>query len=115
MPEYHREGDRAVLDPDIAGFFDNIPHRVVMAALAAEVPDGNILRLVEKFLTAGGPTCGRCPENGVFKPTTVGTRVPTAGWSGGVISPLLANIVLNRLDWRLTNEASALRGTPMTL
>ena len=93
--QYHREGDRAVLDADIAGFFDNIPHRVIMAAVAAEVSDGNILRLVEKFLTAGGPTCGRCPENGVFKPTTVGTP------QGGVISPLLANIVRNRLDWRL--------------
>ena len=93
--QYHREGDRVVLDADIAGFFDNIPHRVIMAALAAEVSDGNILRLVEKFLTAGGPTYGRCPENGIFKPTTVGTP------QGGVISPLLANIVLNRLDWRL--------------
>ena len=34
-------------------------------------------------------------ENGVFKPTTIGTP------QGGVISPLLANIVLNQLDWRL--------------
>jgi len=87
--QYHEEGDRVVLDADIAGFFDNIPHRVIMAAVAAEVSDGNILRLVEKFLTAG------VMENGVFKPTTVGTP------QGGVVSPLLANIVLNRLDWRL--------------
>jgi len=87
--QYHREGDRVVLDADIAGFFDNIPHRVIMAAVAAEVSDGNILRLVEKFLTAG------VMENGVFKPTTVGTP------QGGVVSPLLANIVLNRLDWQL--------------
>ena len=34
-------------------------------------------------------------ENGVFKPTTIGTP------QGGVVSPLLANIVLNKLDWRL--------------
>ena len=34
-------------------------------------------------------------DNGVFKPTTIGTP------QGGVISPLLANIVLNKLDWRL--------------
>ena len=34
-------------------------------------------------------------EDGVFKPTTIGTP------QGGVISPLLANIVLNRLDWQL--------------
>lgn len=88
---FHGEGDEVVLDADIAGFFDNIPHSVIMAAVAAEVADGNILHLVEKFLTAG------VMENGVFKPTTVGTP------QGGVISPLLANIVLNRLDWTLAN------------
>ena len=55
----------------------------------AEVADGNILRLVEKFLRAG------VMENGVFKPTTVGTP------QGGPLSPLLANAVLNHLDWQL--------------
>jgi group II intron reverse transcriptase/maturase len=87
--ELHGQGYRVVLDADIQGFFDQIPHKVIMVAVAAEVADGNILRLVEKFLTAG------VMENGVFKPTTVGTP------QGGVISPLLANIVLNHLDWRL--------------
>ena len=86
---YHREGHLFVLDADIAGFFDNIPHRVIMHAVAAEVSDGTILEIVEGFLTAG------VMEDGVFKPTTVGTP------QGGVISPLLANIVLNRLDWQL--------------
>jgi group II intron reverse transcriptase/maturase len=87
--ELHGQGYRVVLDADIQGFFDQIPHPVIMAAVATEVADGNILRLVEKFLTAG------VMENGVFKPTTVGTP------QGGVVSPLLANIVLNHLDWRL--------------
>ena len=86
---YHKQGDRVTLDADISGFFDNIPHRVIMEAVAHEVADGNILRLVEKFLRAG------VMENGVFKPTTVGTP------QGGVVSPLLANITLNHLDWRL--------------
>lgn len=87
--EFHREGYRVVLDADIKGFFDNIPHRVIMEAVAAEVADGNILDLVEGFLTAG------VMEDGVFKPTTIGTP------QGGVVSPLLANIVLNHLDWQL--------------
>ena len=87
--EYHRDGHLFVLDADIAGFFDNIPHRVIMDAVAAEVSDGTILKIVEGFLTAG------VMQDGVFKPTTVGTP------QGGVISPLLANIVLNRLDWQL--------------
>ena len=86
---FHGEGDRVTLDADISGFFDNIPHKLIVGAVAAEVSDGNILRLIEKFLAAG------VMEGGVFKPTTIGTP------QGGVISPLLANIVLNELDWRL--------------
>ena len=85
----HQQGFRVTLDADIAGFFDNIPHKLIVGAVAEEVADGNILRLLEKFLAAG------VMENGVFKPTTIGTP------QGGVISPLLANIVLNKLDWRL--------------
>jgi group II intron reverse transcriptase/maturase len=87
--ELHGQGYKVVLDADIKGFFDNIPHHVIMEAVAAEVADGNILRLVEKFLRAG------VMENGLFKPTTIGTP------QGGVISPLISNIVLNHLDWQL--------------
>ncbi len=85
----HEQGFEFVLDADIQGFFDNLPHQVIMQAVAAEVADGNILDLIEKFLGAG------VMENGVFKPTSIGTP------QGGVISPLLANIVLNHLDWHL--------------
>ena len=87
--QLHAAGYRVVLDADIRGFFDNLLHAVIMEAVAAQVADGNILRLIEKFLHCG------VMEEGVFKPTTVGTP------QGGVISPLLANIVLNHLDWRL--------------
>ena len=85
----HRNGLRVVLDADISGFFDNLRHDVIMIAVAEEVADGNILRLVEKFLKSGVMVYG------VFKPTSIGTP------QGGVISPLLANIVLNYLDWQL--------------
>lgn len=78
-----------MLDADIKGFFDNIPHGVIMRGLSNVVADGNILRLVERFLRAG------VMEDGVFHPTTVGTP------QGGVVSPLLANIALNFLDWEL--------------
>jgi group II intron reverse transcriptase/maturase len=87
--ETWREGHGYVFDADIQGFFDNIPHSVIMTGLAAEVADGNILRLVERFLRAG------VMEDGKFQPTRQGTP------QGGVISPLLANIALNSLDWRL--------------
>jgi len=89
--ELQRHGYTHVLDADIKGFFDNIPHTVIMAGLAAEVADGNILDIVERFLKAG------VMEEGGFRPTTVGTP------QGGVISPLLANIALNSLDWQLHN------------
>jgi group II intron reverse transcriptase/maturase len=85
----HQDGFQFVLDADIKGFFDNLSHSVIMQAVAAKVADGNVLRLVQKFLTSG------VMENGVFKPTTIGTP------QGGVISPLLANIVLDSLDWQL--------------
>jgi RNA-directed DNA polymerase len=87
--KYHGEGYRVILEADIVGCFDNLPQALIKEAVAAQVADGNILNLVEKFLRAG------VMENGVFKPTTVGTP------QGGVASPLLANIVLNHLDWQL--------------
>jgi RNA-directed DNA polymerase len=87
--DLRRQGHTQVLDADIQGFFDNLPFQVIMAGVVAEVADGNILRLVERFLRAG------VMEDGVFRPTTVGTP------QGGVISPLLANIALNSLDWQL--------------
>jgi RNA-directed DNA polymerase len=87
--ELQENGYRVTLDADIKGFFDNLPHSIILQAVAAQVADGNILNLIEKFLRAG------VMENGVFKPTTVGTP------QGGVVSPLLANIVLNHLDWQL--------------
>lgn len=85
----HEQGYQIVLDADIMGFFDNLIHSVIMAALAAQVADGNVLRLIQKFLRSG------VMEGGVVKPTRIGTP------QGGVISPLLANIALNHLDWQL--------------
>ena len=87
--EFGRQGYRYVLDADISGFFDNLSHEAIMLQLADEVADGNILRLVEKFLRAG------VMEGGRFQRTRVGTP------QGGVASPLLANIALNVLDWHL--------------
>ena len=87
--QFHNEEMTFILDFDIQKFFDNIPHKIIMKEVAVEVADGNILNLIEAFLAAG------VMEDGVYKPTNVGTP------QGGVLSPLLANIVLNRLDWKL--------------
>lgn len=85
------EGHKVVVDVDIKGFFDNIPHDVIMTMLRAEIADGNILDIIETFLRSG------VVEDGVCSPTTRGAP------QGGVISPLIGNIVLNYLDWKLAS------------
>jgi group II intron reverse transcriptase/maturase len=87
--QYTRDGYEWTVDVDIKGFFDNIDHTLIMSFLRAEIADGNILDIIETFLASG------VKEDDVIKPTTMGTP------QGGVISPLLANIVLNFLDWQL--------------
>lgn len=87
--EFARQGYRYVVDVDIKGFFDNIPHDLILESIAARISDGNILRLIKKFLNSG------VMEDGKILPTIKGTP------QGGVISPLLSNIVLNHLDWFL--------------
>jgi RNA-directed DNA polymerase len=90
--ELHRSGYRHVLDADILGFFDHLPQPVLMRGLTNVIADGNILALIERILKAG------VSEDGVVRPTTVGTP------QGGVLSPLLANIALNFLDWHLGDQ-----------
>ena len=92
VKKYLDDGYKWVVDADIKGFFDNIPHDVIMEKVSAEVADGNILNLIRKFLRSG------VMEEGVLKPTIKGTP------QGGVISPLLANITLNELDWALEDQ-----------
>lgn len=87
-----RQGLRYVVDADIKGFFDNIPHELIMESVAAKISDGNILNLIEKFLKSG------IMEENRLLATVRGTP------QGGVISPLLANIVLNHLDWYMEQK-----------
>ena len=90
--EYTSQGYRYIVDADIKGFFDNIPHKLIMTGVASEIADGNILQLIERFLKSG------VMEEGQLRPTTKGTP------QGGVISPLLANIVLNSFDHELESK-----------
>ena len=86
---YAKQGYRFVVDIDIKGFFDNIPHHLIMESIAARIADGNILNLIERLLNSG------VMEEGKLKPTVRGAP------QGGVASPLISNIVLNHLDWFL--------------
>jgi group II intron reverse transcriptase/maturase len=81
-----RRGDHWVAEFDIVGFFDNLNHQRLLRELAKVVDDPEVIGLVRRWLRAGVLT-----EAGL-RPREAGTP------QGGVISPLLANIYLHRLD-----------------
>lgn len=72
-----------ILDCDIEGFFDHLPHEKLMEIIGKRVADPRMLRLLRKWLRVGWV------EEGRRYPGTIGTP------QGSVISPLLANIFLN--------------------
>lgn len=74
-----------IIDCDIEGFFDHLPHDELMEIIGKRVADPRMLRLLRKWLRVGWV------EEGKRHPATVGTS------QGSVISPLLANIYLNEV------------------
>lgn len=85
-------GYNHIYDCDIKGFFDNIPHKNLMRIVSKYISDGTVLNMIWKWLKAG------YMKDGIFNDTIAGTP------QGGVISPILANIYLNELDWELEKE-----------
>lgn len=76
-----------VIEGDVKACFDEISHKAILRCIKEKVIDNKFLALIQLLLKAG------VEINGVVHPTTKG--VP----QGGVVSPILANIVLNKLDW----------------
>ncbi len=87
--QYIRGGKRWVVDMDLEKFFDRVNHDVLMARVARQVRDEQVLRLTRRFLEAG------MMANGVETPRYEGTP------QGGPLSPLLSNILLSDLDREL--------------
>ena len=106
------EGRIWVVDADIKGYFDNIPHGQLMERVERKVSDGRVLALIGKYLKAGVMESAK-----EWKPTGQGTP------QGAVLSPLLANIYLrggggdkrgkagrasHELDWKMSGQGYAM-------
>lgn len=79
-------GTKWFIEGDIKGFFDNINHDIMINTLKERIDDDRFIRLIRKFLNAG------YIEDWVFHNTYSGTP------QGGIISPILANIYLDKFD-----------------
>lgn len=79
-----------IYDFDIKGYFDNIPHKKLMKVINKYVSDGTVLDMIWKTLKSG------------YMEDEIKYETPSGTQQGGVISPLLANIYLNELDWELS-------------
>ena len=79
-------GAKWFIEGDIKGFFDNIDHDVLVGILREHISDDRFIRLIRKFLKAG------YVEDWTFHNTYSGMP------QGGIVSPILANIYLDKLD-----------------
>jgi RNA-directed DNA polymerase len=99
------EGYTDVVDADLSKYFDTIPHRELMQSVARRIVDRDVLRLIKMWLKV--PVEER-DENGNRRLTGGGSSSRGTP-QGGVISPLLANLYMNRFlkYWRVTERRKA--------
>ena len=86
---YQREGKRWVVDLDLAQFFDEVNHDILMARVGRKVKDWRVRTLIRRYLRSG------VLQGGVVSVQQKGTP------QGGPLSPLLSNIMLDDLDKEL--------------
>ncbi len=106
------EGYEDVVDADLSKYFGSIPHSELMQCVARRIVDRDMLRLIKMWLKV--PVEER-NENG--KPRVSGGKGSTWGTpQGGVISPLLANLYMNRFlkYWRITGRSEVFRARVVT-
>jgi group II intron reverse transcriptase/maturase len=91
-----QQGYRWVVDADIEQFFDTLDHQQLMAALRRRISDGELLRLLYRWLKAGYLVDGEYHDTDQGSP------------QGGVLSPLLANVYLLAFDRAQQSQKSFL-------
>ena len=95
VQEVHRAlcaGHTEVLDADVSTYFDTVPHSDLMTSLARRISDRQMLRLLKMWLKA--PVAERTAGGGWR--CRGGKRATRGTPQGGVVSPLLANVYMNR-------------------
>lgn len=93
--EYQANGKRWVVDLDLASFFDEVNHDLLIAKVRRRVKDVRVIKLIRAYLNAG------VMLGGLVQPTEKGTP------QGGPLSPLLSNILLDELDQELEARGHA--------
>jgi RNA-directed DNA polymerase len=93
VDELLKAGQHWAVDADLKSYFDTIPQEGLMQRIRAKIADGRVLKLVEQMLRAGVMESAKG-----WQPTGQGTP------QGAVVSPLLANIYLDDLDWQMARS-----------
>ena len=94
-----------MVDADLSKYFDTIPHPELMGSIARRIVDANMLRLIKQWLKAPVETSGK--DGGT---RMAGGRANKMGVpQGGVVSPLVANLYMNRFlkYWRQSGKGEA--------
>lgn len=84
--QYIDAGNTWIVDIDLASYFDTVNHNKLMHEMYLEIEDSRVLRLIRKYLLSGVVIEGKCEKTRQGVP------------QGGPLSPLLSNIMLDKLD-----------------